>query len=254
MFFDTHAHLDDKRFNADRKDVIEKIKNSNISYVVNVGADIKTSQDTYKLTKEYDFIFGAVGVHPHDAKILDKKNLELIADLATKEKIRAIGEIGLDYYHDFSPRDVQQTWFIRQMDLAMDLKMPVVIHCRDAMADTLATLRRYDLKKYGGVMHCFSGSVESAKIITDMGMHISVGGPVTYKNAHATIEVVKSVPIHRLMLETDCPYLTPEPYRGQRNDCSNIPIIAQKIAQIRGLDIEQLAKITTDNAKEFFKI
>lgn len=254
MYFDSHAHLDDERFSLDRDQVIGDMANCGISLILNIGADLKSSQAVVDLSDRYDFMYAAVGVHPHDCKDMSEEGLEQLRDLTQKPKVQAVGEIGLDYYYDHSPRETQRYWFARQMDLAMEMGKPVVIHCRDAYGDCMDILQRYNISKNGGVMHCYSGSVEIAREVLKMGLHISFAGPVTYKNNIKTIEVVKETPMERLLIETDCPYLSPVPLRGQRNDSRNIIYVARKIAEIKDVSEEEIARITKQNGMRLFQI
>ncbi len=252
MFFDTHAHLDNKRFDEDREEVIASLKDSGISLVLNAACDMPSCYTTLELTRRWDFIYGAVGVHPHSADEMTDADLDTIRSLAKEPKIQAIGEIGLDYHYDFSPRDVQKARFRDQLMLARELKMPVIIHDREAHEDCLNILRDFsDLKV---VYHCFSGSVEYAKEITNLGFYMSFGGSATFTNAKTAPEVIRRMPTHRLMLETDCPYLTPVPYRGRRNSPAYIPNIAEKFAQYLEMPIDELGRITCENGKRFFEI
>ena len=252
MFFDSHAHFDDKRFDGDRDELLLSMAQNGISNIVNIGADLESSKSTVKLAGKYDFIYAAVGVHPHDVKDMDDGTLSEIAELSRNKKVVAIGEIGLDYYYDNSPRDTQKYWFEKQMKLAYDLNLPVIIHSRDATEDTVKICR--ENKIHGGIIHCFSGSVESARIFLDLGYHISFAGPVTFKNARNLPEVAKIVPEDRLLIETDCPYMAPEPHRGERNSSIFVRHVAEKLAEIRGVSVEHIAKITSDNAKKLFNI
>ncbi len=254
MIFDTHAHLNDPRFDDDRDAVIQNCFRNNIGLIVNIGCCIKSSRDSIALAKKYPGIYATVGVHPHDAKELDEVGFETLKILAKEDKVCAIGEIGLDYYYDNSPRDMQKYWFERQLALAVETDMPVVVHNRDAHKDCLDILRKFDLKKNSGTVHCFSGSVETAKEVLKMGLYVSIGGALTFKNANRIIEVVKNVPMDRLLVETDCPYLSPEPFRGKRNDPSKTVFVAQKIAEIKGLTVDEVIKQTMHNGCSLFRI
>lgn len=252
MYFDSHAHYDDPRFNDDRFSALESLSKNGISNIVNVGSDIKTSKQSVSLAEKYPFVYAAVGVHPHEVKNMNEATLAEIARLSEHKKAVAIGEIGLDYYYDNSPREAQRFWFKKQMKLSRELNLPVIIHSRDATEDTIKICR--ENKVCGGVIHCFSGSAETAKIFLDLGYYISFAGPVTFKNAKALPEVAKMVPDDRLLIETDSPYMAPEPHRGERNCSVYVKCVAEKIAQLRGTDAEHIAKITSDNAKALFKI
>lgn len=252
MYFDSHAHYDDPRFDGDRNEALLSLAENGISNITNIGSDIKTSKKSVALAEKYDFVYAAVGVHPHEVKDMLDSDLVKIADLSKHKKVVAIGEIGLDYYYDHSPRDAQRYWFKKQMKLAYDLKLPVVIHSRDATEDTIKICK--ESKIHGGIIHCFSGSVETAKIFLDLGYHISFAGPVTFKNSKSLPEVAKIVPEDRLLIETDSPYMAPEPHRGERNCSVYVKNVAEKIADLRGVSAEHIAKVTSDNAKRLFNI
>lgn len=254
MLFDSHAHLDASRFSKDRDQVIKRAFENDVKLIMNPGADYESSVAAVELSEKYDFIYAAVGVHPHDAKTLDDMMLSLLKAMARKKKVKAIGEIGLDYYYDHSPRDIQKYWFRKQLQLAKDLKMPVIIHDRDASGDVFDILKEENAYENGVLLHCYSGSGELARQYVKLGAYISIAGPVTFKNARKLIEVVKTVPLDRLMIETDSPYLTPEPNRGKRNESSNVKYVAQKIAEIKEISYDEVAKATTNNAKKFFNI
>ncbi len=252
MFFDSHAHLNDDRFDDDRDELIASFNQNGICNVINIGADIKSSKESIELAEKYDFIYAAVGIHPHDVEDMTDADLDTLSDMSKHKKVVAIGEIGLDYYYDNSPRELQRKWFRAQMELANKLNLPVIIHSRDAMGDTLEILRDCPVK--AGVLHCYSGSVESAKEILKLGYYISFAGPVTFKNAKGLTEVAEFVPMDKLLIETDCPYLTPEPYRGKRNSSLYVPEVAKKIAELKGLPVEEVAKATKENTKRLFEI
>lgn len=252
MLFDTHTHLDDRKFDEDREEVIERIQKSGVSLAVNIGADMESSKRSVELSEKYDFLYAAVGVHPCDTGSMTDRDLEELEKLAKREKVVAIGEIGLDYYWDDVPRDIQKEWFRKQLLLAKKLDMPYIIHDRDAHADTVEIIKEVG---YGnGVMHCFSGSVEMAEIMVKMGLYISIAGQVTFKNAQKVKDVAMAVPLDKLLIETDSPYLTPEPYRGKRNDSANVRFTCEKIAELRGMTFDELAKITLSNGKKFYRI
>ena len=252
MLFDTHAHLDDARFDDDRESVIGSLQNAGISLVVNVGADMEGSRASVALAERYDFIYASVGVHPDETGSLTEADMETLAQYAARPKVVAIGEIGLDYHNNGAPREVQRRWFERQLRLAQELGMPYIVHDRDAHADTLSVIKENGY--YNGVMHCFSGSAEMAKEVAALGMMVSFAGPVTFKNAPKTKEAAKAVPLDRLLVETDSPYLSPEPFRGKRNDSSRVRYIAEEIARLKGIVFEELAQITKENGKRFFRI
>lgn len=254
MLFDTHAHYDDDKFNEDRHDVIMRAHESGVAYILNAASNMASAAESITLADTYAFMYAAVGVHPHNVDEMNEETISSIAKMALKPRVVAIGEIGLDYYYDTQPRDIQKYWFSRQIDLARELKLPVIVHDRDAHEDALNIIKAHDAKAVGGVFHCFTGSVEMAKDLINNNFYISIGGPVTFKNARKTIEVVKCIPDDRLLIETDCPYLTPEPHRGKRNDSGYVRLIAEKIAEIKGIAFEKVAEITTKNAKVLFNI
>lgn len=254
MLFDSHTHLNDSRFDKDRDAIIQNAYDSGVHWMMNPGADYESSVDAVKLSEKYPFIYAAVGVHPHDASTLDDMMLGLLKAMARKSKVKAIGEIGLDYHYDHSPRDVQQYWFRKQLQLAKSLKMPVIIHDREANHDVMTILKEEEAFQTGVLMHCFSGSPELARQYVKLGAYISIAGPVTFKNARKLVEVVEMVPMDRLMIETDSPYLTPHPYRGKRNDSSYVRYVCEKVAEIKGLSFEEVAEQTAINAKKYFNI
>ena len=232
--------------------MIENLKKEGVSLAVNVGADLTSSKNSIALAEQYDFIYAAVGVHPNEVGEMQDEDLETLADMAKHEKVVAVGEIGLDYHYDEPGRDVQKLWFEKQLRLAQTLNMPFIVHDRDAHQDTLELLKKVGY--YNGVMHCFSGSCEMAKILLDLGFYISIAGQVTFKNAPKVKEVAKMVPADRLFIETDSPYLTPEPHRGERNNSANVKFTCAKIAELKGISVEKLAKVTLENGKKFYGI
>ena len=255
MFIDSHAHLDDERFDEDREVLIKNLKDNKIDLVFNIGADIESSKASVSLANKYDNIYAVVGVHPHDAKDVDENYLETLRELSEEEKVVAIGEIGLDYYYDNSPRDIQRKVFMEQINLAKELDLPVVIHTRDAAQETFDILKEAaEDGKLRGILHCYSGSVELAMEYIKLGFYISLGGPVTFKKSKVSKEVAVAVPLDKLLIETDCPYLTPEPYRGKRNEPMYVRYTAETIAELRGISVEELAKVTSNNAKEILGI
>ncbi|MFZ5353831.1 MAG: TatD family hydrolase [Bacillota bacterium] len=252
--FDTHAHLDDKRFDEDRDSVIMQCMVDGVSLILNAGSNIDTSVKSVSLAEKYECIYASVGVHPHDASTMDKDSLSILAEMADNPKVVAIGEIGLDYYYDFSPRDIQKQRFIEQIDLARQLKLPVIIHDRDSHGDVMDIFKKTKIEEVGGVLHSFSGSVEMARECLKMGLYISIAGPVTFKNAVKTLEVVKEVPMDMLLIETDSPYLTPVPHRGKRNYPGYVRFVAEKVAELKGISVEEVAQKTLENGKRFFRI
>lgn len=251
--FDTHAHYDDKRFDEDRYELLDSLFNSGEVYaVVNCGCNVKSSVAGVELAHRYKRVYAAVGIHPHDAERATEEDFNRIEALAADPKVRAIGEIGLDYHYDFSPRDVQKHVFEKQLVLAERLGMPVVIHDREAHADCVEAVLRHPLVH--GVFHSFSGSAETAKILQKAGWYLSYSGPVTFKDARKTVEAVAATANDRLMVETDSPYLTPVPHRGKRNNSGYVRHIIEKIAEIRGESYEFIETLTRENAKRFFGI
>lgn len=254
MIFESHAHYDDKQFDEDRDELLNSIRDNGIEYIVNVAASIETTKNTIKLVKEYPFVYGSVGVHPNDAAELNDEKFEWLREMSKHEKIVAIGEIGLDYYWDEPDREVQKHWFDRQISLAKEVKLPMIIHSRDAAKDTLDMMIASDGKAVGGVVHCFSYPVEMAKEYLNLGFYIGVGGVVTFNNAKKLKEVVEYVPLDRILLETDCPYLAPVPNRGKRNSSLNLSYIAKEIAKIKCIDYDEVIDVTTMNAKKMYQI
>lgn len=254
MIIDTHAHYDDEAFSEDRDVVIQKLKEAGIELVVNVGASMETSENTIQLTKEYDFFYGAVGVHPNETEELTEEKLETLRQYSRLPKIVAIGEIGLDYYWDEPARDVQKHWFSRQLDLAKEEKLPVIIHSRDAAKDTLDLLASQEYKEVNGVIHCFSYGVEMAREYLNREYYLGIGGVVTFNNAKKLKEVVAYAPLDRIVLETDCPYLSPVPNRGKRNSSLNLPYVVTQIATIKNVTEEEVIRVTNQNAKNLYRL
>lgn len=253
MLYDTHAHLNDHKFDGDRDEIIEKIKNSGVGLVNNIGADIKTSYESIALAEKYDFIYAVCGIHPSETGALTEHDMETLYNMTKHEKVKAVGEIGLDYHYEDGPdSDTQRYWFRRQLELAKENDLPVVIHDRESKHEAIDILKESKIQK--AVMHCFSGSAETAQELLKMGFYISFTGVVTFKNAKKAVEALKRIPLERLFIETDCPYMAPEPVRGTRNDSSNVIYIAEKYAEIKGVSTEEIIDITCRNAKEFFNI
>ncbi len=250
--FDTHAHLLSEQFDEDRAALIERLPSLGIAGLIEIGTTIDDSRAAAQLAADVDYIYAAVGVHPHEAKDAPNDTIEQLAMLAASPKVVAVGEIGLDYHYDFSPRNVQQDVFSAQLALAKRLGLPVAIHMREATQDTLAILREHP--GLTGVMHCYSGSPETAEILVDMGLCVSFTGSVTFKNARKTVEAAAVVPLNRIMAETDCPYLSPEPVRGRRNDPSNVRHVLQKLADIKGIPFDDMCRINIENAKGLYHI
>ena len=253
MIFDSHAHYDDEAFNEEREEILEGLKDKGVIGVLNCGASMEGARMSVELSSKYDFMYSAVGIHPEYADIVNEEVIEELKNLAKFPKVRAIGEIGLDYYYEENPhRDVQKAAFKLQMELAKELKLPVVIHDRDAHKDTLDILKEYP--EVIGVVHCFSGSVEFAKECLKLGYYIGFTGVITFKNAKKIAEVAREIPMDRILVETDCPYMSPEPHRGKRNQSDYIKYIIEKISQIKGKTIEEIENVTIFNIKTLLKI
>ena len=252
MFFDTHAHYCDKRFDGDRDELLGSMVDAGVSLILNAGSDLSSSRFSLELADKYPFVYASVGVHPHDASSMSDETVDVLREMLAHPKAVAVGEIGLDYHYDFSPRDVQRKRFREQLELARYLGMPVIIHERESLSDTLDIVREFS--DLNGVFHCFSGSWETAKIILDLGWYLSFTGIITFKNARRALEVLERMPTDRIMLETDCPYLAPDPMRGRRNSSLNLQYIAGKVAEVRGMSVEEVALLTMENGKRFYGI
>ena len=253
IFYDTHAHYDDGRFDSDRETLLPELYRQGIGLINTIGTDIPSSRASIALAEQYPFIYAVVGGWPGNVGDMTEADLEEYRSMAQHKKVVAIGEIGLDYYYDDVPRDIQKHWFDRQMALAAELQMPVVVHNRDAHGDSMDMVRKW-ADRVTGVFHCFSGSAEMAQELTKLGWYVSFTGVVTFKNARRALEAVAATPMDRIMIETDAPYLAPVPYRGRRNHSGYVPEVAKKIAEIKGMTLEEVAKITTENGKRFFRI
>lgn len=253
MLFDTHAHFDDEQFDADRDEVLKSLKSYGVGNIVNIGSSMKTSRTSVALAEKYDFVYATVGVHPSETGELCEADIDELKRLAANPKVRAIGEIGLDYHYpdDVKP-SIQKKWFARQLELAKELDMPVVIHDRESKGECLEILKEHKISN--GVVHCFSGSAETAREILKLGMMISFTGVLTFKNAKKAIAACAAVPLDRLMIETDCPYMSPEPHRGRRNFSGYVEFVARKMAEIKGVSYDELVNITERNAKRFYGI
>lgn len=249
--FDSHAHYTDKAFNDDRKELLDSLRESGICGIINCGADLKSSEESLKLSDDYPFIFAACGVHPEEVDGLPENYIDIIRNMAKNEKCVAIGEIGLDYYWRQDNKEHQKKVFEEQILLAKELDLPVIVHDREAHEDTLNILKKHKPK---GVLHCFSGSAETAKEILKLGMYIGLGGAVTFKNAKKPVEVAEMLPLDRLLLETDCPYMAPVPMRGKRNCSAYIEFVAEKIGEIKGIEPQLVTDQSTENAKKLFNI
>ena len=250
MYFDSHAHFDDEKYNENRDSLIREMNENGVDYIINIGADIKSSQNSIELAKKYDFIYATIGVHPHEVEKMTEEDIKALEEMAKYEKVVGIGEIGLDFYYDFSQRDKQRYWFERQLELAKKLDMPVSIHSREATMECFEIIKNSGVRK--GVIHAFSGSVEIAREYIKMGFYIGVGGVLTFKNAKKLVDVVKDISIDNILLETDSPYLAPVPVRGSVNNSQNLKYIADKISEIKQISAEKVCEITTKNAKCLF--
>lgn len=254
MFIDTHVHLNADQYDEDLQQVIERAQQHKVNKMIVIGFDRKTIERALELAEAYEFIYAVVGWHPVDAIDCTAEDLQWIEELAAHPKVVGIGETGLDYHWDKSPKEIQQEVFRKQIQLAKKVRLPIIIHNRDATEDVLRILKEEDAQEIGGVMHCFSGSVETARESIAMNFMISLGGPVTFKNAKKPKEVAAEIGLEHLMIETDAPYLAPHPYRGKRNEPSYVPLVAEEIARLKGISVEEVAERTTQNAEQFFKL
>ncbi len=260
MLFDTHAHINDKRFSDDYKEVIDRAFAGGVSKILIAGADYESSLSAFEMSKIDQRLYCSLGVHPHDAKYFNDSMLSDFQKMIEENprKIVAIGEIGLDYYYDYSPRDIQKTAFEKQIEFAVDIGLPIIVHDRDAHGDCIDVIKHYAksgvLAKNPGIFHCYSGSGEMAKILLNLGFYLSFAGPITFKNAKKALEFLPSIPLDRILIETDCPYLTPEPFRGKRNEPLYVGYVAGKLAEIYGKSIEEIEDITFKNACRIFRI
>ena len=251
--FDTHAHYDSGAFNADRLEVLSSMPGQGVELILNPGCDLESSRTAVSLAEQLPFVYAAMGVHPSDCEGFSQDTVDGLRALAAHPKVRAVGEIGLDYYwKDNPPKDFQKEVFHTQMELAEELGLPVIVHDREAHQDCLEAVKAHP--NVTGVYHCYSGSLEDAKTLVRLGWMLSFTGVVTYKNARKSLEVIQWLPMDRIMIETDSPYLTPEPFRGQRNDSGKVYRVAETIARVKGLDPEEAARITLENGKRFFQI
>jgi len=252
MFFDTHAHYDSSHFDEDRDEVIKSLNLGGVDLVIDPGCDYESSLMAVKLSEKYPFIYAAVGWHPEDMDKLQDDSLEKIKELAKRPKTVAIGEIGLDYYWDKEHKEEQKVFFEKQIEMALELDLPIIVHDREAHGDSLEIVRKYPSLR--GVFHCYSGSVEMAEILLKDGWYLGFDGPITYKNAKKQIEVLEMVPTDRMLIETDSPYLTPVPFRGKRNDSRMLKYVVEQIANVKGMDADEVARITMENGKKLFGI
>lgn len=254
MLFDTHTHLNAEQFHEDVEDVIVRAQEAGVSEMIVVGFDRKTIEGAISLVERYDFLYAAVGWHPVDAIDMTENDLNWIEELCAHPKVVALGETGLDYHWDKSPKEIQKTVFRQQIQLAKKVNLPLIIHNREATEDVIAILKEEGADEVGGIMHCFSSTLEDAKVCIDLNFYISIGGPVTFKNAKQLKEVVAELPLERLLIETDCPYLAPHPFRGKRNEPAYVKYVAEQIALLKGINYQELAQKTSDNAKQLFGI
>ena len=252
MIFESHAHYDDEAFDLDRDELLGKCQEQGIEYIVNVSASLDSVKTTLALAQRYPFVYAAVGVHPDEVGGLDEESFVWLKEQCANPKTVAVGEIGLDYYWDKEDHELQKYWFQRQLALAKELELPIIVHSREACADTLEEIKKAHTPELRGVIHCFSYSPETAQEYLEMGYYIGIGGVVTFKNAKKLKEVVKLVPVERILLETDCPYLAPEPNRGKRNSSLNLPYVAAAIAELKGMDTDEVILITNENAKKLY--
>lgn len=250
---DSHCHLDSKVYRGQVEELLAEARAAGVHTVVNIGVDLPSSEISIALAEQHDMLYATVGVHPHDAKTLDDRALARLKELATQRKVVAIGEIGLDYYRDMSPRPVQREVFRRQLELAVELQMPIVIHTREAFEDTLEIVRDFAPKLPGGVFHCFPGNTEEAERVIEMGFIISVGGIITYKNA-GMVRVATEIPVEKIIIETDAPYLTPMPHRGTTNRPALVKLVATKLAELRGTSIAEIEKVTDRNSRKLYRL
>jgi len=253
-FIDSHAHLDDERFNKDREDVINALNENGIEAVLDPGADLNSSKLAVALADRYPFIYAAVGCHPHDSKFMNDDAMNTFHQLAKNKKVVGIGEIGLDYFYDNSDRETQKIWFREQIRLAKELDLPYIVHDRDAHEDVFRIMKEEHYDGTRGILHCYSSSVEMAKEFVKLGFYISLGGPVTFKKAKTSKLVAKEIPLDKLLIETDSPYLTPEPFRGKRNEPKYVRYVAEEIARIKEVPVEVIAENTRENFKRLFKL
>ena len=254
MIFDTHAHYDDEQFDNDREILLQSMAGQGIGYMVNVGASMKSSAASVKLSEKYSFIYASVGVHPNETGELKNDSLPELKTMALKDKSVAIGEIGLDYHYMEPDEKTQKYWYEDQLDLAVELQMPVIIHSRDSAKDTMDIMKKYTDRLSGGVIHCYSYSRELALEYAAMGYYIGVGGVLTFNNGKKLAEAVTALPLNQIVLETDCPYLSPEPFRGKRNDSSRIHYVAERMAELLGRQKEDIVRITCENALKMYQL
>lgn len=254
MIFDTHAHYDDKQYDADRMAVLDGLRSAGVDRVVNISNGWKDLQATLALIEQVPWMYGTVGIHPCEIKDLSEERIEEMRLLCHEDKVVAVGEIGLDYYWMNDPKEEQQRWFVRQLTLAKEEGLPVVIHSRDAAQDTFDIMKREHAGTTGGVIHCYSGSVEMAREYVKLGYYLGIGGVVTFKNSKTLKRVAAEIPLEHLVLETDCPYLSPVPYRGKRNSSAYLPYVVEEIARLRGISTEEVEEVTYENAMKLYRL
>lgn len=254
MIFETHAHYDDEAYKSDRDSILMLLKEEGIAPVINVGASITSTKSTLELAHKYDHVYAAAGVHPSDCEDLSEKDMEWLKSLCNDKKVVAVGEIGLDYHYEKPDREIQKKWFERQLFLAKEVNLPIIVHSRDAAADTLSILSKVEFKGMRGIIHCFSYSLEMAQEYVKMGYLIGIGGVVTFKNGRKLHEIAGTIPLKNIVVETDCPYLAPEPYRGRRNSSAYLTYIIERIALLRNAEYEEIEKATYENAAALFGV
>ena len=254
MIFDSHAHYDDRQFDEDREHLLGSLAAAGVGTVVNIGASLESSEASVRLANQYPFVYAAVGVHPSDIADLNEARMRQLEQLAQEKKVVAIGEIGLDYHYDEPTEALQKYWFEAQLELTASLGKPVIIHSRDAAKDTMELMQKYTPQLHGGVIHCFSYSKEIAREYVDMGYYIGVGGVLTFKNGRKLVEVIENIPLDRIVLETDCPYLAPEPFRGKRNDSTKLQYVVTRMAEVLGMDEKEVIRITRENAMRLYRL
>ncbi len=254
MIFDTHAHYDDEAFDTDRESLLSGMKEAGVEYIVNVGASMASSGRSIALAEKYPFVYAAVGVHPDEVGELNEEQIALLKEWSEHPKVKAIGEIGLDYYWDKEKHELQKMWFLRQMELAHEMKLPIIVHSREAAKDTLDMIKAVQSLELSGIIHCYSYSVEQAKEYLNMGYYLGIGGVLTFKNAKKIKEVAEYAPLSQIVLETDCPYLAPVPYRGKRNDSSKITYVAEELASIKQVSAEEVLRVTNENGRKLYGI
>ena len=254
MIFDTHAHYDDDAFDEDREELLAGMSQAGVEYIVNVGASMASSERSVKLAEKYPFVYAAVGVHPDEIGELEEEKFAKLREWTKHEKVKAVGEIGLDYYWDKEGHDLQKHWFMRQMELAHEEKLPMIVHSREAAKDTLDMVVAAKPLELSGIIHCYSYSVEQAREYLNMGYYIGIGGVLTFKNAKKLKEVAEYAPLSQIVIETDCPYLAPTPFRGKRNDSSKLIYVAEELAAIKQIPVEEVLRVTNENGKKLYHI